>query len=142
MNIRRTALSVVTAIGLIVVVAACAESTAATDDHGGHGGDHTATEQINDPVAGAAEISVSAIDVDFKPAVIEVKAGEPTNVTIRNDGQALHDFTVEAADVHVNVAPGETKTTSLTVPRPGTYEARCTVPGHADAGMTIEVVAL
>ena len=70
---------------------------------------------------------------------LEVSAGEPVNITVTNEGETLHDFTLEEADVHVNVAPGETKTTSVTINEPGTYEATCTVAGHAEAGMTIDV---
>ena len=103
------------------------------------GGGHTAMDEIAEPVEGAPEVEVSAVDIDFEPATLELTAGEPVNVKITNEGETLHDFTLEEADVHVNLEPGETKTTSLTVDEPGTYEAKCTVPGHAEGGMTIDV---
>ena len=99
-----------------------------------------ASEVIAEPVHGAADVTVEAVDIDFEPARLAVTAGEPLNVTVTNTGQTLHDFTLEAADVHVNVEPGQTKTTSITIDEPGTYEAECTVAGHAEAGMTIDVV--
>ena len=83
--------------------------------------------------------TVTAVGIDFEPATLELTAGEPTNVTVVNDGSTLHDFTFEEADVHANVEPGDEITTSVTVDEAGTYTAICTVPGQADAGMEIEV---
>jgi uncharacterized cupredoxin-like copper-binding protein len=126
-----------------VVLTACGSGSgdgSTAGDEGAHGGGHAASDQIAEPVEGAPEVTINAVDIDFKPAKIELPAGEPVNVTVANDGNTLHDFTLEDADVHVNVEPGETKTTSLTVDEPGTYKAKCTVAGHEEAGMTIDVV--
>ena len=97
------------------------------------------SESMPGPVEGALEVTVTAVDIDFQPDALEIAAGEPTNVKIINEGETVHDFTLEAADLHVNIEPGETLTTSFTLDEPGTYEAKCTVAGHADAGMTIDV---
>ena len=125
---------------LLLVLAACGggggTGTAASD----HGDDHAGKEEIVPPVEGAKEVTLHAVDIDFDPATLELAAGEPLNVTVVNDGAALHDFTLEEAGIHVNVEPGESKTTSVTIDEPGTYQALCTVPGHASAGMTLEVV--
>ena len=132
------------ALLLLLLRPACSGGQAAGGDDGsadgGHGGDHAAEEEIVPPVDGAAEATVRAVDIDFDPATLELTAGEPLNVTVVNDGSALHDFTFDEAGVHLNLEPGESKTTSVVVGDPGTYEVRCTVPGHADAGMTIDVV--
>ena len=126
-----------------VVLTACGSGSgggnAAGDDEG-HGGGHAASDEVAEPAEGATEVTVTAVDIDFKPAKIELQAGEPLNVTVVNDGSTLHDFTLEEADVHVNVKPGESKSTSLTINEPGTYKAKCTVAGHEEAGMTLDVV--
>ena len=130
--LKLTALAVA---GLLLV--ACGGGSSSGGDHAGG---HEAESSVHDPVEGAPEVTLTATDIDYAPATLELTAGEPTNVTIVNDGDALHDFTLEVADVHANVEPGESVTTSVTVDEPGTYEALCTVAGHAEAGMTIEVV--
>jgi uncharacterized cupredoxin-like copper-binding protein len=94
---------------------------------------------VVEPVEGAPEVTVITRDIEFEPTTLELTAGEPTNVTVVNEGQALHDFTLEEAGVHVNVEPGESVTTAVTVDEPGTYQAVCTVPGHEDAGMVVEI---
>ena len=130
---------------VVLALAACGggsdtPTVASSDDAAAHGGGHSTSEQSAPAVDGAADVTVTAVDIDFQPAQLQLKAGEPVNVTIVNNGETLHDFTLEAADVHVNVEPGESETTALTIAEPGHYEAECTVPGHAEAGMTIDVV--
>ena len=129
---------------LALALAACGGSDvaggsdAADAPADGHG-DHAAPETVAEPVDGAPQVDVTAIDIDFEPATLQLDAGEPVNVTVTNDGDALHDFTLEAAGVHVNVEPGASETTGVTVDEPGTYQAICTVPGHEEAGMVIDV---
>ena len=98
-------------------------------------------EQAHDPIAGAPEVEVSATEMAFTPDTLTVEAGEPVNLTVTNDGAMFHDFDLEAAEVHLNFDAGEQARTALVIDEPGLYEAVCTVPGHASAGMvlTIEV---
>jgi uncharacterized cupredoxin-like copper-binding protein len=104
-------------------------------DHGGHG----AAETAYPAVEGAPDVALTAVDIDFEPGTLELTAGDPANVTVTNAGETEHDFTFEEADVHVNVDPGTSATTAVTVDEPGVYKAFCSVPGHADAGMVVEV---
>ena len=134
----RTWLVPIAVVVLSALLAACGGGSA--EGGGGHGGDHAADASVHEPVEGAPEVTVTAADIEFTPATLELTAGEPTNATIVNDGETLHDFTLEAADVHANVEPGESVTTSVTIDEPGTYQAACTVAGHEEAGMTIEIV--
>ncbi len=122
-------------------LAACGAGSQSASNVGGHGPeDHTAHESRHEPVDGAPNLTVQAVDIDFMPQRLELTAGEPANVTVVNDGQMLHDFTLDEADVHLNVEPGDQATTAVLIEEPGTYEARCTVAGHAAAGMVVEVV--
>lgn len=127
-----------TPLRLTVIAASALALTACSSGSGGHAG-HQGEEKIVAPVEGAEELAVTAVDIDFRPESMQLAAGEPVNVAVTNEGATEHDFTLEEADVHVNVPPGESKTTAVTIDEPGTYTAICTVPGHEDAGMTIEV---
>ena len=127
-----------TPLRVTVVAIAALTLTACSSGSGGHSG-HQGEEKIAAPVEGAETLPVTAVDIDFKPDSIELTAGEPANIEVTNEGAAEHDFTLEEADVHINVPPGESKASAVTVDEPGTYKAICTVPGHADAGMTIDV---
>ena len=121
--------------GLLLV--ACGGAPVADTAHGGSHGD---SDGVSPPVSGAPEATVTAVDLDFEPATLELTAGKPTNITIVNKGEALHDFTLEeAGGLHVNVPAGNEVTTAVTVKEAGSYRAICTVPGHEDAGMVVDV---
>ena len=70
-------------------------------------------------------------DNKFVPSDFSIKAG--SKITLRNEGQALHNFSVEGQDISHDVQPGETETEDLEL-SPGTYQFFCEY--HRSAGMT------
>jgi plastocyanin len=83
---------------------------------------------------GVGGVVVEMIDVAFVPEEVAIPADTPVTFTLPNTGLALHNFSVAALDVSVDVPPGETLSVTITAPA-GTYEFICAIPGHADAGM-------
>ena len=86
----------------------------------------------------AGEITISAFDLGFEPAMVDVQGPGIYTVTFVNDGGVPHDLTFAdgtkiAADGH------QTATGEVTIPAGG-MTFICSVPGHADAGMTGEVM--
>lgn len=124
---------------IVLAVVAAALLTACGSGGGGGMADHSAMGDAKAPVEGAPQVELTAVDIDYRPDTLELTAGEATNVTVTNEGETLHDFSLEEADVHMDIEPGASETTSLTIDEPGTYLAICTVAGHEDAGMTIDV---
>ncbi len=120
-----------------VVVAACSGSTS----------------------TGASQITLEVSNLHYQPATIEVTAGQPVKLTMRNNDAVEHDFSimeipmatmgatpapmaghdmsgmVTDPQLHMVAAMGATNTMEFTPTKPGTYEFFCTVPGHKDAGM-------
>jgi plastocyanin len=87
--------------------------------------------------AGATPIAVTAKDVRFTPAEVHVAAGRFAVLTFSNADPVFHDWEVEGlANVDVPARPGQTARLRFLVEAPGTYRIVCTVPGHAEAGMT------
>jgi uncharacterized cupredoxin-like copper-binding protein len=107
-------------LALVAVVAGCASA-------GGSG-----------PAAGAQRVTVTATDaMRFEPASLAVRAGQPAELTLRNDGQIPHDFTLTegaARPVKVVAAGRQTVTATFTISRLGSYRFICSQPGHAEAG--------
>ncbi len=93
------------------------------------------------PVPAAPEVEVVARDLSFSPAEVRVEAGTTVNLVLRNEGAVLHDLTIPALGFRLEAPPGATAAASLTVPAPGRYPFFCSVPGHAEAGMTGVLVA-
>ena len=79
-------------------------------------------------------IEVSAFDIGFEPATVDVPQAGVYTVTFNNTGALLHDLTF-ADGTKLTAEAGQTATATVTIPAGGTTFS-CTVPGHADAGMT------
>jgi uncharacterized cupredoxin-like copper-binding protein len=107
------------------------------------------------PQEAPAGLVVTATEFRFNPTTLAIKAGAPSELTLKNAGQTLHDFAIvagpgiptpgtEAHDsptghaddrpYHVAAEAGTQATLSLNLPA-GTYTFICTVAGHADLGM-------
>ncbi len=87
----------------------------------------TPTEAATSPAGGALVMR----DNEFVPSSFIIEAG--SEITLRNEGQAPHTFTIEGENVDHEVQAGETETESLEL-EPGTYDLVCRF--HEAAGMT------
>jgi plastocyanin len=55
----------------------------------------------------------------FKPTFIKAKAGQKITITAKNEGGADHTFSSDTLKVDKEVAPGKSKTFTVTVPSSG-----------------------
>ncbi len=86
---------------------------------------------------GAVTIDVRAANVRFTPADLRVPAGVFVVLRFTNDDPVFHDWMVEGlANVDAGARPGQTQRIRFRIDTPGTYRIVCSVPGHAEAGMT------
>ena len=125
------------------------------------------------PSAGCAgqprNVTVTAQSFRFAPDRIELPAGQPVKLTLRDTDSIEHDFQVDHFPVkmtasemrhmheemagmpgmdsaggmdmlHVHGLPGQSHAITFTPTTPGTYTAYCTVPGHREAGMMATLV--
>jgi len=87
--------------------------------------------------AGAESPTVAGKEFSFQPAKIEVPAGETTTITFENVGRLSHNLKIPALDAASGtIQAGDTAEVTISPEEPGRYEIRCSVPGHAPAGMT------
>ena len=96
------------------------------------------------PAAGAGEnagdaaasnqFTVESYDIYFVPTEIEVPSDTEITILLPNLGAAAHNFSIDALDISVDIAPGATEEITFTAPE-GEYEYYCNVPGHKEAGM-------
>lgn len=85
----------------------------------------------------SATITVSGTEFAFSPSKITVTKGVPLTIVFKNQGQYPHNFTVAELGVKTaTIQPGEATTVTFTPDKTGTFTYECTVPGHADRGMT------
>lgn len=84
------------------------------------------------------EITITAFDLGFEPAMMDVDGPGTYTVNFVNDGGTLHDVTF-ADGTTISAEAHATATGEVTVPAAG-ITFICSVPGHSDAGMTGEVM--
>ena len=82
-------------------------------------------------------IAINAFDIGFEPAMIQVDVPGIYTVTLTNDGGTLHDVTFADGTV-ISAEAHDSATGAVTITEAG-MTFICSVPGHADAGMTGEV---
>jgi uncharacterized cupredoxin-like copper-binding protein len=86
-----------------------------------------------------ADVVILFTDFDYAPQRLEIAAGEPLRLHLRNDGAIVHDLVFEDGSQSGQVRPGDAITVELD-PQTASSVAWCSVPGHRDAGMELEVV--
>ncbi len=84
--------------------------------------------------AATTTVEVASFDIYFEPNELTIPANTDVTVTLPNDGVTLHNFSIDALDISVDIAPGETQEAIINAPA-GEYEFYCNVPGHKEAGM-------
>ena len=128
-------------VGTLVARPIVAADTAATANENAAVDESQATQEAQGQVpAEASAQTVTAFDIYFEPKEVTIPANTDVTFTIPNDGVTAHDFSIDALNIHVDIAPGETKTVVVNAP-PGSYEYYCNVPGHKEAGMVGTLIA-
>jgi uncharacterized cupredoxin-like copper-binding protein len=92
--------------------------------------------QFESTIPGAVEVSVSATEFSFEPSSVEVASQTDFNLTLDNRGTLVHDLVVRGTGLHLVAGPGESASAGVPGLPAGEYEFFCSVPGHAEAGMT------
>lgn len=124
---------------LTVALGACAGASAAD----------RSTPVVGTPISitssGTQVVTVQAFDaMRFEPNAIIVHAGQPVELTLKNQGQTTHDFTLAdgvAHPVKILAQPGQAATSTFTIERPGTYTFICAQPFHQTRGMQGTITA-
>jgi plastocyanin len=128
----RHARSLLIAATLAVVAAACGGSS----DNNATTQPPAATTTSQSPTGGATtqspagQTALTLKDNAFDPSEFTIAAG--AEITLQNQGAALHNFSVEGQNIDKDVQPGETETEDLEL-APGTYTFFCKY--HRSLGM-------
>lgn len=99
--------------------------------------DDCGTPGAGTPGAGATtSVEIRFVDMAFIPADVTIPADTDVTLTFVNEGVAAHNFKIARPEVFSGyLAPGGTVQIVVNLPA-GTYPYVCTVPGHAQSGMS------
>jgi plastocyanin len=92
--------------------------------------------------AGDRSATITLDDRRFVPNRLDATVGVPLVVRLTNEGVERHDLNFASLHMpgHEGVesilAPGETRTMTLTFDQAGTHTFICSLPGHAASGMS------
>ena len=89
------------------------------DDAGGSSG------QSGEAAGGGQTVTVVAQDFSFDTTNLEFEPGAQVTVTLDNQGEAEHTFSIEELDVEAEAAGGETAEATFTMPDSGSFEFFC-----------------
>jgi len=92
---------------------------------GGGGSKKTSANGASSSGGGGATMNLVAKDFMFEPATITATAGKPITVTIKNEGQAEHNFSIESLKVNQDIEKGDTKTVTFTPTQSGPVQFFC-----------------
>lgn len=100
-------------------------------------------EANDDETSVAATGEPYTVDVELgelyvEPSSIEVPAGSEVIVNVTNAGAMEHDLKLDGETGTEMIPPGETVTASLGIVS-DTAQAWCTVPGHKEGGMVLDI---
>jgi uncharacterized cupredoxin-like copper-binding protein len=84
--------------------------------------------------------TITLTEFQIKPKGVTFQTGQPITVTLVNSGKIDHNLKLDPAVTDTPLPevlkPGERATISFTPKADGTFDYACTIPGHAQAGMT------
>jgi len=119
----------VVAVVMTMAVALLAIVLVGTDGEGG-----SAVAATGEPVV----VDVELGDLYIEPSSIEVPAGSELIVRVTNAGAVPHDLKLQGETGTEMLDPGASAEVSLGVMEE-TTQAWCTVPGHKEAGMLLDI---
>jgi uncharacterized cupredoxin-like copper-binding protein len=85
--------------------------------------------------------SITAELSEFAITLSSAQVDEPGVIEVHNGGTMAHNFGVRGTALRTDtIDPGKSAELDISNLAPGTYEVYCTLPGHADSGMTAQLV--
>ncbi len=127
------ALPMIAAIGAVLaLVIALSTAVVVTRDSSDGSGTVTATGET-------MVLEVELGDLYVEPSSVEVPAGTELIVQVTNAGAMAHDLKIGGETGTAMLDPGASEEVSLGVITE-TTEAWCTVPGHKEAGMVLDII--
>ena len=87
--------------------------------------DSSETTAAASTAGGAATVNLTTEDFKFNPTTLSATAGKPVTVSIKNNGNAEHNFSIDSLKVDKDIEKGESETVSFTPSQSGTIEFFC-----------------
>jgi len=101
------------------------------------------SDQANDhgskDISGKDEAELELDNFYFEPTTFTGDAGAKVKLELKNEGTALHNFTLEDQNIDQDVQPDGTESVEVTIPQSGSIEFFCKY--HRTRGMAGQLTA-
>jgi len=136
----RPALAIAT-VAAVLLLGACGDDNGGSDSSGSDSGGGSDPVQLSGEVndegtedaTGSDSLEVEADDFYFGPTFIKATPGSTLTLTVTNEGDANHTFTVDDENIDTEVEPGASADVDVTVPDDGSVNFYCRF--HIGQGM-------
>ncbi|HUP71564.1 MAG TPA: cupredoxin domain-containing protein [Acidimicrobiales bacterium] len=81
----------------------------------------------------ATKVDLELDDLFFAPTFIKAKPGAEVEISLENQGETLHTFTIDETKTNVELAAGQTSSVKVTLPASGALAFYCSL--HRGSGM-------
>ena len=82
----------------------------------GQGAAATSPAGTPSTAAGGAGATIESYDIYFEPKALTIPAGTEVTLTLPNEGVTLHNFSIDALGISVDIAPGATEQVVINAP--------------------------
>lgn len=93
------------------------------------------------PTGETTEVTVTAVEMEYDLDTIEVPAGDRLVITVVNEGTMSHDLVLDDGNRTALLSPGQEETIDVGIVD-ADQQGWCSVPGHREAGMELDVVTV
>jgi plastocyanin len=136
----RSFVRVVAIVGILAIVAtACSNSSSSSP--GGGSSSSSEEEATTLDVTGKTSAEVEAYNEGsefyFEPSTLTGSGGQSLTITVKNEGDIPHTFTIDDQNVDVELQPDEEQDVTVTFPDSGSVEFFCRF--HVGSGMKGEL---
>ena len=81
----------------------------------------------------ATKLDVELADLYFAPTFIKAKPGSSVDISLKNEGEARHSFTIDETSTNVELDAGQSSSVKVTLPASGALAFYCSF--HRGSGM-------
>jgi len=81
----------------------------------------------------ATKLDVELDDLYFAPTFIKAKPGSQVEISLKNEGEVKHTFTIDETSTNVELEAGQKSSVKVTLPAAGALAFYCSI--HIESGM-------
>ena len=84
-------------------------------------------------IGSSTKVDLQLDDLYFAPTFIKAKPGSQVDISLKNEGEVKHTFTIDETSTNVELEAGQNSSVKVTLPATGALAFYCSI--HIESGM-------